>query len=103
LNEIREWRQAGGAQSAMLGASHVVEDQLPSPTILSSRKKPKPNHSLPSQSFGAPSSQFHSQVVAASKQPSSSAAKRGSLMGSKGKKNRAVSQILYIVLGTKKS
>ena len=103
LNEIREWRQAGGAQSAMLGASHVVEDQMPSPTILSSRKKPKMNHSLPSQSFGAPSPQFHAQVVAASNQPSSSAAKRGSMMSSKGKKNRSVSQILFTVLGTEKS
>lgn len=89
IQRIREWRQAGGAQSAMLGAIHVVEDQMPSPTILSSRKKPKMNHSLPSQSFGAPSPQFHAQVVAASNQPSSSAAKRGSMMSSKGKKNRS--------------
>lgn len=89
IQRVREWRQAGGAQSIVLGANHVVEDQVPGPTSLPSRKKPKMNHSAPSQSFGAPSPQFHPQVVAASNQLSSSAAKRGSMMGSKGRKNRS--------------
>ncbi|XP_059651798.1 protein EMSY-LIKE 3-like isoform X2 [Cornus florida] len=89
IRRIREWRQAGGHQPGMLSTGQAVHDPVPSPTVSASRKKQKISQSIPSQSFGRPSPPFHPQAVAASNQPSSSAAKRGSAMGPKGKKHKS--------------
>ncbi|KAF5952990.1 hypothetical protein HYC85_010934 [Camellia sinensis] len=88
IRRIREWRQAGGIQPGMLSTGQAVHDPVPSPTVSASRKKQKMNQSVPSQSFGGPSSSFHPKTVAPSPQPSSSAAKRGPIMGGKGKKHK---------------
>lgn len=89
IRRIREWRQAGSAQSGMPGTSQAVHDPIPSPTVSASRKKQKGSQSVASQSFGRPSPPFP-QVVAASHQPSSSTAKKGSVPGAKGKKQKPV-------------
>ena len=89
---IREWRQSGGAlQPVMHNASQAGREPLPSPSISASRKKQKNASSLPSQSFGGPTPSFHPQSMAAANQPSSSAAKRGPMIGAKGKKHKSVS------------
>ncbi|KZV54048.1 hypothetical protein F511_17436 [Dorcoceras hygrometricum] len=90
IRRIREWRQSGGLQPSMRGASQAVHDPIPSPSVSASRKKQKIAPSHPSQSFGAPSPAFHPQVMATANQPSSSAAKRGPTMGAKGKKHKSV-------------
>ncbi|XP_062112231.1 protein EMSY-LIKE 1-like isoform X1 [Humulus lupulus] len=41
ISKIREWRKSGGNQSVRLNPSQTVYDVLPSPTILTSRKKQK--------------------------------------------------------------
>ncbi|KAA8520293.1 hypothetical protein F0562_014549 [Nyssa sinensis] len=89
IRRIREWRQAGGLQPGMLNTGQAVHDPVPSPTVSASRKKQKITQSLPSQSFGGPSPPFHQQPVAAANQPSSSTAKRGSILGAKGKKHKS--------------
>ncbi|KAL8062139.1 hypothetical protein ABFX02_02G126900 [Erythranthe guttata] len=88
IRTISEWRQSGGLQSGMRGASQAIHEPVPSPSVSASRKKQKIASSLPSQSFGGPSPSFHPQMMAQANQPSSSAAKRGPLMGSKGKKHK---------------
>ncbi|XP_057513971.1 protein EMSY-LIKE 3-like isoform X2 [Actinidia eriantha] len=88
IQRIREWRQAGGLQAGMLSTGQTVHDPVPSPTVSASRKKQRLNQSVPSQSFGGPSPPFHLQTVAASTQPSASAAKRGPIMAAKGKKHK---------------
>ncbi|XP_075644764.1 protein EMSY-LIKE 4-like isoform X2 [Castanea sativa] len=88
IRRIREWRQAGGHQSGMLGTGQAAHDPIPSPTVSASRKKQKISQPVPSQSYGGPSPTFHQQAVAASHQPSSSTAKRGSIPGPKGKKQK---------------
>ncbi|XP_057457116.1 protein EMSY-LIKE 3-like [Lotus japonicus] len=88
IHRIREWRQTGGHQPGVLSTGLAIHDSIPSPTVSASRKKPKITPSVPSQSFGGPSPPFHSQPSAASLQPSS-VAKRGSVPGSKGKKQKA--------------
>ncbi|XP_034704512.1 protein EMSY-LIKE 3-like [Vitis riparia] len=90
IRRIREWRQAGGLQPGMLTTGQAVHDPIPSPTVSASRKKQKITQSIPSQSFGGPSQSFHPQAIAASNQPSSSAAKRGPILGPKGKKHKSV-------------
>ncbi|XVE96084.1 hypothetical protein REPUB_Repub02eG0190900 [Reevesia pubescens] len=45
IRRIRDWRQAGGNQSAKLSASHPVHSLLPSPTVSVSRKKQKRSQS----------------------------------------------------------
>lgn len=90
--DIREWRQAGGHQPGALNTGQTIHDSVPSPTISASRKKQKITPSVPSQSFGGPSPPFHPQPVAVPHQPSSSAAKRGNVPGSKGKKHKPVSK-----------
>ncbi|XVF07344.1 hypothetical protein REPUB_Repub06bG0130500 [Reevesia pubescens] len=45
IRRIRDWRQAGGNQSARLAASHPVHSLLPSPTVSASRKKQKTSQS----------------------------------------------------------
>ncbi|KRH43436.1 hypothetical protein GLYMA_08G149700v4 [Glycine max] len=86
IQNIREWRQAGGNQPVVLSVGQAIHDSIPSPTISASRKKLKITPSAPSQSFGGPSA-FCPQPVAAPLQPSS-VAKRGSISGSKGKKHK---------------
>ncbi|KAL3537297.1 hypothetical protein ACH5RR_000663 [Cinchona calisaya] len=88
IRRIREWRQSGGHQTAMLGAGQAVHDPIPSPSVSASRKKSKIAPSIPSQSFVGPSPSFHPQAGAESNQPSSSAAKRGPTTGAKGKKQK---------------
>lgn len=89
-NTIREWRRQGGFQPGIRGANQAVHDALPSPSISASRKKQKLAPPLPSQPFGGPAP-FHPQPMAATNQPSSSAVKRGPMMGGpKGKKNKPV-------------
>ncbi|KAL8542397.1 hypothetical protein ACS0TY_003316 [Phlomoides rotata] len=88
IRRIREWRQPGGVQPGMHGANQAVHDAVPSPSISASRKKQKIASSLPSQSF-APSP-FHPQAMAATNQPSSSAAKRVPTTGPKGKKHKSI-------------
>ncbi|KAM7476665.1 hypothetical protein LguiB_023908 [Lonicera macranthoides] len=88
IRRIREWRQAGGLQPGMLSAGQGVHDPVPSPSVSASRKKQKINQSVPSQSFGGPSPPFHPQMAPVSNQPSSSAGRRGPMMGPKGKKNK---------------
>ncbi|XP_021281368.1 protein EMSY-LIKE 3 [Herrania umbratica] len=88
IRRIREWRQTGALQSSVLNSGQAVHGPAPSPTVSASRKKQKINQSVPSQSFGGPSPQFHPQAVVPSHQPSSSAAKRGPITGSKGKKHK---------------
>ncbi|XP_031379203.1 protein EMSY-LIKE 1 isoform X2 [Punica granatum] len=41
IRRIREWRQAGGHQTAILSTSQPIHDLLPSPTVSGSRKKQK--------------------------------------------------------------
>ncbi|KAL0290924.1 UNVERIFIED_CONTAM: protein EMSY-LIKE 4 [Sesamum calycinum] len=84
IRKIREWRQSGGLRPGAHGASQAVHEAVPSPSVSASRKKQKIAPSLPSQSFGGPSP-FNAQPVAAANQPSSSAAKRGQMMGQKAK------------------
>ncbi|XP_058203936.1 protein EMSY-LIKE 3-like isoform X2 [Rhododendron vialii] len=89
LQRIREWRQAGGLQQGMRGTGQVVHDPVPSPTVSASRKKQKITQSGPSQSFRGPSPPFHPQTLAASTQPPPTSAKRGPVMGAKGKKQKS--------------
>ncbi|KAM7512296.1 hypothetical protein LguiB_011171 [Lonicera macranthoides] len=92
IRRIREWRQAGGLQPGMLGSGQAVvhDPVVPSPSVSASRKKQKINQSsVPSQSFGGPSPPFHPQAAAVSNQPSSSAARRGPVVGPKGKKHKS--------------
>ncbi|KAL0429314.1 UNVERIFIED_CONTAM: protein EMSY-LIKE 3 [Sesamum radiatum] len=91
IRRIREWRQSGGFQAGMHGPSQPIHEPVPSPSVSASRKKQKIASSLPSQSFGGPSPSFHPQSMAAANQPSSSAAKRGPMMGVKGKKHKSIS------------
>lgn len=91
VTAIREWRQVGALQSSMLNTGQTVHDPVPSPTVSASRKKQKITQLVPSQPFGGPSPPFHPQPVAPPHQPSSSAAKRGPITGSKGKKHKPVS------------
>ncbi|XP_077254141.1 protein EMSY-LIKE 3-like isoform X2 [Tasmannia lanceolata] len=92
LRRIREWRKAGGAQPGLLSTSQPVHDAIPSPTVSASRKKQKTAQSVPSLSLGVPSSSLHQQTNAASMQPSSSVAKRGAIVGARGKKPKSAVQ-----------
>ncbi|CAA2955020.1 EMSY-LIKE 3-like isoform X1 [Olea europaea subsp. europaea] len=89
IRRIREWRQSGGLQPSLHGTGQAVNDPVPSPSVSASRKKRKIAPSLPSQSFGGPSP-FHPQAMATANQPSSSSAKRGPVMGTKGKKPKSI-------------
>ncbi|KAJ6829428.1 protein EMSY-LIKE 3-like isoform X1 [Iris pallida] len=85
IQRIREWRQTGGLQSGMLNSAQPAHDQVPSPSISASRKR-KTSQSIPSLTLGAPTPSLHSQPVTAPVEPSSSAVKRGTAAGAKGKK-----------------
>ncbi|XP_042513483.1 protein EMSY-LIKE 3-like isoform X4 [Macadamia integrifolia] len=89
IRRIREWRQAGGHQTGLLSNAQPVHDSIPSPSVSASRKKQKTSQSVPSLSLGAPSPSLHPQTVAGSMQPSSSAAKRGAVVGARGKKPKS--------------
>uniref|UniRef100_A0A1D1Z884 Protein EMSY n=1 Tax=Anthurium amnicola TaxID=1678845 RepID=A0A1D1Z884_9ARAE len=85
IQRIREWRRAGGPQAGLLSNAQPVHDAALSPTVSASRKKQKTSQSRPS-----PSPALHSQAVAASVQPSSSAAKRGATpVTARGKKPKS--------------
>ncbi|KAG4382038.1 hypothetical protein GLYMA_15G269700v4 [Glycine max] len=86
IQNIREWRQAGGNQLGVLSFGQAIHDSIPSPPISASRKKQKITPSALSQSFGGPSP-FHPQSVDAPVQ-SSLVEKRGPVSGSKGKKHK---------------
>ncbi|KAK4488657.1 hypothetical protein RD792_004426 [Penstemon davidsonii] len=90
IRRISEWRKSGGHQPGLHSAGQAVHDPVPSPSVSASRKKQKIAPTLPSQSYGGPSPSFHPQAMAAANQPSSSAAKRGPMMGSKGKKHKSM-------------
>ncbi|KAL8500708.1 hypothetical protein ACS0TY_020334 [Phlomoides rotata] len=89
IRRISDWRQSGAPQPGMHSASQGVHEPLPSPSISASRKKQKVPP-LPSQPFAGPSPSFHPQTMAGGNQPSSSAAKRGSIMGVKRKKHKSM-------------
>ncbi|XP_042065055.1 protein EMSY-LIKE 3-like [Salvia splendens] len=87
IRRIREWKQSG---VAVHNATQASREPVPSPSISASRKKQKIGSSIPSQSFGGPTPSFHPQSMGAANQPSSSAAKRGPMMGAKGKKHKSM-------------
>ncbi|XP_068647305.1 protein EMSY-LIKE 3-like isoform X2 [Aristolochia californica] len=90
IRRIREWRQSGGMQSALLSTSQPAHDALPSPTVSASRKKQKTSQSVPPPlSMGAPSPSLHQQTIGGPMQPSSSMAKRGAAVGARGKKPKS--------------
>ncbi|XP_011625434.1 protein EMSY-LIKE 3 isoform X2 [Amborella trichopoda] len=89
IRRIREWRKSGGLQPGLLGAAQPGHDPSPSPTVSASRKKQKTSHQMPSLSLNAPSPNIPPQTVAASMHPSSSAAKRGAVVGARGKKPKS--------------
>ncbi|KAL3615395.1 hypothetical protein CASFOL_041056 [Castilleja foliolosa] len=89
IRRLREWRQSFGRQTGIHGAAQAGHDTLPSPSVSASRKKQKMAPSLPTQSFGGPSP-FHQQAMGTTNQPSSSAAKRGPMMGVKSKKHKSI-------------
>ncbi|CAA6672313.1 unnamed protein product [Spirodela intermedia] len=85
IRKISRWSQGGFISNAQ-----PVPDTVQSPTVSASRKKQKTSQPVPSSSLGAPSSALHPQGVAASMQPSSSAAKRGSgPVSARGKKSKS--------------
>ncbi|BAT93043.1 Protein EMSY-LIKE 4 [Vigna angularis] len=96
IQNIRDWRQAGGHQPGMLNIGQTIHDSIPSPTVSVSRKKQKIMASTPLESFGGPSP-FHPQPPV---QPSL-VAKPGSVSGSKGKKHKP-GQVLLGVSSIKK-
>ncbi|XP_071690020.1 protein EMSY-LIKE 3-like isoform X2 [Rutidosis leptorrhynchoides] len=89
IRRIREWRQSGGIQPGILGTGQTVHDPSPSPSVSASRKKQKMNPSGGSQSFGGPPAPFHPQPAPPINLPSSSAARRGPLPGSKAKNKKS--------------
>lgn len=71
----------------------MVHDPSPSPSVSASRKKQKMNPSAASQSFGGPPAPFHSQPVPTLNLPSSSAARRAPLTGTKVKNKKSAQMI----------
>ncbi|XP_020265400.1 protein EMSY-LIKE 3-like isoform X3 [Asparagus officinalis] len=91
IRRIREWRQAGGAQSGFLSNAQPVHDPAPSPTVSASRKR-KTAQPVASLSLAAPSPAIHPQPVPTSMQPSTSTAKRASAPATKGKKLKSATE-----------
>ncbi|KAL6569782.1 hypothetical protein OROMI_014296 [Orobanche minor] len=87
---ISEWRQSLELQPGMHSASRAVHEAGANTSVSASRKKQKIASSLPSQSYGGPSPSLQRLTMTASAQPSSSAAKHGSVMGPKGKKHKSI-------------
>ncbi|KAG6467228.1 hypothetical protein ZIOFF_074915 [Zingiber officinale] len=77
IQRIREWRREGGLQSGLFD-NIQLDGPTPSPSISASHKRQR-TQAAPSLSFDAPSPGLHLQ-------PSSSAAKRRTAIGAKGKK-----------------
>ncbi|XP_027902165.1 protein EMSY-LIKE 3-like isoform X1 [Vigna unguiculata] len=96
IQNIRDWRKAGGHLPAVLNIGQAIHDSIPSPTVSVSRKKQKIMASTPLESFGGPSP-FHPQPPL---QPSL-VANPGSVSGSKGKKHKP-GQVLLGVSSIKK-
>ncbi|KAL1300823.1 hypothetical protein HN51_045476 [Arachis hypogaea] len=88
IRRIREWRQAGGHQPGVGNTGPALHDSNPSPTVSAPHKKAKITPSGATRSLGVPSSSFHPQPLTTPHQPSSSGPKRGSVPGSKGKKQK---------------
>ncbi|KQJ96330.1 protein EMSY-LIKE 3 [Brachypodium distachyon] len=87
IRRIREWRESkGGLQTNLVNNNQRSHDPLPSPTT-SSRKRQKTSQSIPSASVPAPPP-AHSQPLTAPMQPPSSAAKKATPLGIKGKKTK---------------
>ncbi|XP_042452546.1 protein EMSY-LIKE 1-like isoform X2 [Zingiber officinale] len=82
IQRIREWRREGGLQSGLFN-NIQLDGPTPSPSISASHKRQR-TQAAPSLSFDAPSPGLHLQ-------PSSSAAKRRTAIGAKGKKPKTVS------------
>ncbi|XP_047341001.1 protein EMSY-LIKE 3-like [Impatiens glandulifera] len=95
IRRISEWRQSGGNLPIVAGTGQIVRDPVPSPSVSASRKKQKIASAVPSQSYGGPSTSTIPQSIGASGQPSSSsAAKRGTMLGSKSKRPKSSGQML---------
>ncbi|XP_060208155.1 protein EMSY-LIKE 3-like isoform X6 [Lycium barbarum] len=79
IHRIREWRKTMGNQP--------VHEQLPSPTVSGSRKRPKMSQSM-IMPLGAPPESLHHQTIAASTQPTTPGAKWGAAPGNGGLRSR---------------
>ncbi|XP_009631006.1 protein EMSY-LIKE 3 isoform X1 [Nicotiana tabacum] len=79
IHRIREWRKNMGNQP--------VHEQLPSPTVSGSRKRPKMSQSV-IMPLGAPSESLHHQTIGASTQPTTPGAKWGVAPGNGGLRSR---------------
>lgn len=94
-NAIREWRKAAKLQQGNLSTGQGLHDPMPSPSVSVSRKKQKIVQPLPSgssQPLAGPPSSYPPQPKPAPHQPSSSAAKRGPIGGTKSRKHNVVSE-----------
>ncbi|KAK8963164.1 hypothetical protein KSP40_PGU014889 [Platanthera guangdongensis] len=89
IRRIREWRQAGGRQPALMNHAQPVPDSLPSPSVSGSRKRKTTSQPLPSLSLTVPSPAMHSQTVGVSMQPAISSVKHGA-SATKGKKPKTI-------------
>ncbi|TVU11100.1 hypothetical protein EJB05_44663 [Eragrostis curvula] len=85
IRSIREWRSTGGLQATLSNNPQPLHDTVPSPTT-SARKRQKTAQPIPA--LPAPPSALHSQQLAATTQPSSSAARKGAPPGPKVKKTK---------------
>ncbi|XP_072995781.1 protein EMSY-LIKE 3-like isoform X1 [Typha latifolia] len=83
IRSIREWRQAGGTQTALINNAQTTHDPVPSPTMSASRKRQRTSQSIPP--LDVPSLAMHSQPLSASMQPSSSTSKKGAPPGARWK------------------
>lgn len=81
----------------MLTTGQAVHDPSPSPSVSASRKKQKMNPSAGSQSFGGPPAPFHPQPAPPLNLPSSSAARRGPLTGTKAKNKKSVRFLILLL------
>ncbi|XP_056164783.1 protein EMSY-LIKE 3-like isoform X4 [Syzygium oleosum] len=103
LRRIREWRKAVKLQQGDPSTGQGLHDPTPSPSVSVSRKKQKIAQPLPSgssQPLAGPPSSYHPQPKPAPHQPSSSAAKRGPIGGTKSRKHN-VGQALPVSSSTK--
>ncbi|KAM3256148.1 hypothetical protein ACQJBY_048957 [Aegilops geniculata] len=89
IRSIREWRSTGGLQASLPNNPQPIHhDPAPSPTT-SGRKRQKTSQSVPPLPVPSPPV-MHPQQMATPTQPSSSAAKKGFLPGTKGKKTKPI-------------
>ncbi|XP_022889120.1 protein EMSY-LIKE 3-like [Olea europaea var. sylvestris] len=90
IRRIREWREAGGNRNVAFNVPQHVNDQLPSPTVSASRKKPKTSQS--GNTFGIPSQSLHPQP--ATTHPLSSAGKWGPSLVMGGRRPNSGQQVV---------